>query len=307
LGWRIARVLSLIGVVCASIGSIARADAPSVLVIAASGSAESQLSDAVREAVAELDEVKLLPAPPLDLEAAQLAIDCSDESPRCMGEIATRMGAQIVIVPSLKKRSDALELHLKCFKQRTPGQLTTAMRKQAGARLDSTLLAAVPSMVREVLELSRADDAAREGEPEPEPELTEPAASVVEEQPVAEESSDPSQRSWLGPLLLGGGGVALIAGGVVFGAMASASEDDYASREIDTVEQAESADAVRETGESQALAANLLLVTGSAALVAAGVWYLVDRPEESAPETARLIPVFSPHSAGLVLTGHFQP
>jgi hypothetical protein len=305
LGWRIARVLSLIGVICASIGSIARADAPSVLVIAASGSAESELSDAVREAVAELDEVKLLPAPPLDLEAAQLAIDCSDESPRCMGEIAARMGAQIVIVPSLKKRSDALELHLKCFKQRTPGQLTTAMRKQAGARLDSTLLAAVPSMVREVLELSRADDA--EPEREPEPELMVPASSLAEEQPVAEESSDPSERWWLGPLIVGGGGVALIAGGVVFGAMASASEDDYASREIDTVEQAESADAVRETGESQALAANILLVTGSAALVAAGVWYLVDRPEESAPETARLIPVFSPHSAGLMLTGHFQP
>lgn len=296
-----------------SLGGTARADvptngrAPSVLVIGPSAkpsSAEDDVADAVRAALAELREVTLLPPAPLDLESVQLAIDCTDESAQCMSEVATRMEAEILIIPSLKARADSLELRLRCFKQSSRGEVTTAMRKQAGTQLDSTLLDAVPSMLREVLALSASG-----AEPADESEPESPARSEAEpsgDEPEASEELDEGGGLPLGPMLLGGGGLSLIAAGLVVGVMANASEDDYASRTIDTVGQAKQADAVRERGESEALAANVLLGTGAAALIAAGVWYALDGEAESGSAHAKLRPVLGPQSAGLLLSGHWQ-
>lgn len=306
-------MIGVIAVACSSFGATARADGlalgstPSVLVIATEakpGSAEADVIDAVRDALAELREVKLLPPAPLDLDAVQLAIDCTDESARCLGEIATRMEAQIVVIPSLRKRADALELQIKCFKQGAPGGAIAAMRKQAGTRLDATLLDTVPSMLREVLELTVAEEEATELE---QPVLPEPERATEEEEHAA--STRPASTIFglpLGPVLLGGGGLTLLAAGLVVGAMASSSEDDYASRPIDTVEQAKQADAVRETGEREALIANVLLGTGAAAVIAAGVWYAIDGSTEGAPAHATLRPVLGRQSAGLVFSGRFQ-
>jgi hypothetical protein len=293
-------------VTCSLIGATARADSlthgdpPEVLVIAAQskpGSAEADVTEAVRAALAELSEVKLLPPSPLDLEAVQLAIDCTDESARCLAEIATRMKADIVIIPMLKARADSLELRVRCFWQ---GAVTTAMRKQAGTQLDAALLDAVPSVLHELLPLG---DPPAEPVPasEPEPaELGEP--ELAGEEPASVEGDEGGGLP-LGPMLLGGGGLSLIAAGLVVGVIANASEDDYASRTIDTVEQAKRADAVRERGESEALAANVLLGTGAATLIAAGVWYALEGETESAPAHATLRPVLGPHSAGLLLSG----
>lgn len=309
----IAVACSFIG---ASSGASARADAlarggsPSVLVIAAQtrpGSAEAEVTDAVRDGLAELSEVKLLSPSPLDLEAVQLAIDCTDESARCLAEIAIRMEADIVIIPSLKARTDSLEVQLRCFDQGSPRNgVTTAMRKQAGTQLDSTLLNAVPSMLREVLGLSASEAEPAESEPEPVV-LSEPEPASDDTQ-ASTQSDDAGGGLPLGPMLLGGGGLSLIAAGIVAGVMANASEDDYASRTIDTVEQAKQADAVREQGESEALAANVLLGVGAGALIAAGIWYVLDDRAESPPSLAgaSLRPVLGPQSAGLLFRGHWQ-
>lgn len=284
----------------------ARADfegTPGVLVIAAqarSGSDDAEIITAVRDAIADLNEVRLLPPSPLDLEAVQLALDCDDESAECLGEIAERMEAEIVIVPSLKPRRDALELHLTSFK-RGARDTTTALRKQAGTQLDTILLAALPGMLREVLQLR-----AREQEPiapigTNEPTLAADPAPVREAEPESATSSLP-----LGPVLLGGGGLALVAAGIVVGALASSTEDDYASQEIDTEAQAKRADDLRVRGQNEALAANILLGTGASALVAAGIWYLLQAQSEREPETASVRPMLAPGSAGLVLTSAWR-
>jgi hypothetical protein len=307
-------LVSVLVVTCSLIGATARADSltrsdtPKVLIIGAPakpGSAEAEVTEAVRAALAELSEVELLPPSPLDLEAVQLAIDCTDESSQCLGEIATRMNAEILIIPSLKVRAESLELRLRCFKQSPRREVTTAMRKQAGTQLDSTLLDAVPGMLREALALGSSEAEPVE-DSAPDPLASRNAERTGEEPHADEESGDTGLGLPLGPILLGGGGLSLIAAGLVVGAMANASENDYASRTIDTVEQAKRADAVRERGESEALAANVLLGTGTAALVAAGVWYLLDRETESAPAHASLRPVLGPQSAGLLLSGHWQ-
>jgi hypothetical protein len=312
------KVIAAIAMACLWIASSARADMlarggkPRVLVIAAKakpGSAEAELIDAVRAALADLPEVRLLPPSPLDLEAVQLSIDCTDESAQCFGEIATRMEAEIVVVPSLKRRADTLELRVECYERGASSGVVTAMRKQAGRQLDSTLLDAVPGMLREALKLESKEEP--EPEPEPEPELAR-AELPRDSSPEPAAASVPRDDSAggglpLGPVLLGGGGLSLVVAGVVVGAMASATEDEYASRTIESAGQAERADALRERGKSEALAANVLLGTGAAAIVAAGVWYLLDMPAaEHAPAHARLTPVLGPSSAGVLFTGRFQ-
>jgi hypothetical protein len=279
-------------------------DTPGVMVIGAearAGSADAEVIAAVRDALSELDEVKLLPPSPLDLEAVQLAIDCGDESPQCLGEIAERMDAEIVIVPSLKPRRDALELHLTSFKLGA-NATTTALRKQVGTQLDATLLDTVPGMLREVLQLPARDEEERIAPIDTnEPTLAPEPVTGREAEPESASSSLP-----LGPVLLGGGGLALVAAGIVIGAMASSTEDDYASLQIDTEAHARRADDLRVRGQNEALAANILLGTGASALVAAGIWYVLDAQSEREPEAASVRPLLAPGSAGLVLTSMWR-
>jgi hypothetical protein len=305
-------------IACLWIGSpsLAHAQAaPSTLVIAAAtkpGSPLAEVHDAIREALEKLDGVRLLPPSPLDLDAVQLAIECPDTSARCLREIATLMDAEIVLVPSIKTKKDALELRVTCFKADARSAPATAMRKQAGTRLDATLLDAVPGMLREVLELEDARVVAavepedKEPDEEHESETQAPAEEPVDTQASTGQPQGAHSDFPLGPVLVGSGGVALLATGIVLGAIASSTEDDYASYPIDTEQQASAADALRAKGESQALAANILLGTGAAAIVVAGIWYIATGQTERAPTHATLRPLLGPHTAGLMLAGPWE-
>lgn len=298
-----AALASVIAIFGLGLGATARADVPRTLVISSSaepGSPAAQVNDALRKALGALSEVQLLPPSPLDLEAVQLALDCTGA---CLPEIADRMGAQIVIIPALKQRAEALELELTCFREDAKSPPRVAMRKQPGTRLDASLLDAVPSMVREVLELEGDEPGAAAAEPGPEPAA---AAPIEESGEGADEPATATDSLRLGPVLLGGGGLVLLAAGVVVGIVANATEDEYASRDIGNDAQAKAADNQRVTGENQALVANILLGTGAAAVVAAGIWYVLDGDREHAPGQAMLRPVLGPGTAGLVLAGHWE-
>jgi hypothetical protein len=262
---------------------------------AKAGSQEAEVIEAVRDALTELDGVRLLPPPALDLEAVQLAIDCSDQSAQCLSEIATRMNAEILILPRLEKSSDALHLYITRFQEGSAPAF--AKSTQAGTRLDATLLDAVPSMLRELLAIEEEAQAM-------DPSLALPPQT---EPPIAIER-EPDRGVPLGPVLLGGGGLLLITTGVVVGAIASATEDEYASRTIDTPERAKAATVLRENGKDQALAANVLLGTGAAALVGAGVWFVLAGGFDSEYERsqASLRPMLGPGNAGLVLAGSWE-
>jgi len=164
-----------VGLVVSLVSSAARADVPSAIVIAKSSKPNSDLArvtSAVRDALEELELVELLPAPALDLEAAQLAIDCSEENARCLGELANRMEARVVIVPSVRKQSDGLELRLLAHDRSSSAAPALAMRKQAGVKLSPALLEAMPSMLREIHEAEEPiepEAEAEQEEPEPSP------------------------------------------------------------------------------------------------------------------------------------------
>ncbi|MDD9934230.1 MAG: hypothetical protein OXT09_11540 [Myxococcales bacterium] len=111
----------------------------------------------------------------------------------------------------------------------------------------------------------------------------------------------PSERPLpLGPLLLGGGGVALVGVGLAFGAMAKSEEDEYAMLEVSDAAQAHSAADTFDSAESKALVSNVLIGAGAAVVTGAVVWWALDGDDE--PQVT-LAPWLGPAQAGLSVRG----
>lgn len=280
--------------------SVARAeDAKRTLVIAAQARSDALDAAVVRELRAALSEhaqVALMAPAPLDLEAVQLAIDCPDESARCLREVAERMEARVLIVPAVARDKAGRTLRLLYFDSKDAAEPRTVVRRVAGAAADRELPEAVPGMVHELLGV--------EDEPAELPEPSEPAPAPAPAPATADRESAPGSALPIGPLVLGGAGVGVIAAGLVVGALMQKTENDYAARTIDSEMQAQSAEMERERGQQQAVVANVLLGTGVAAVVAAGVWlaFASGGGKDSSTQTA-LVPVLGPRAVGVSLLG----
>ena len=254
---------------------------------------------ALRDAIEALDKVELLPQPALDLEAVQLAIDCPDESARCLGEVAQRLKAQLLLAASIERKGDETVLRVLYYDRRGDEAPRTLERRAQLGEPEQKLLDAIPEMVRELLgEPAPAEPAAAPAEPS-EP-LPAPAAAT------SAPAASPSHPLPLGPLLLAGGGAVAIGTGLVFGALMKSTERDYAARPVETEMQAQLADQDRERGKQQALIANVLLGTGVAAVVAAGIWLGVDIKSREQPPQAALVPGVGPGSASVTLLGTWE-
>jgi hypothetical protein len=295
-------------------GAVARAQTERrVLVIPAQaneGGPEVAAEREARAALESLDGVALLPQPPLDLEAVQLAIDCPDESAKCLEQVAKRMKADVLIVPSVKRGDGALTLRLLCFDASAGAAPRALERKQRGGTLERETLDAVPGMVRELLGIEP------ESEPEPAP-AAEPTEDIAPPttQPTAVDE-DQNARLPLAPVLVGAGGLSLVAAGLVVGAMMQSTQHSYAMRTIATQDDVLRAEEERQRGKDQALAANVLLGVGAAAVVGAGVWLAIElkhnaaKPAEPAADDgeepqARLVPLLGAKTAGVALIGSF--
>jgi hypothetical protein len=282
----------------------ARASVPTSTIVIASragGDAkQAAFERQVRSALSRYETVELLPPPPLDLEAVQLAIDCEDESVSCLTEVAERLKAQALVVVAFEGKGDAGSLRLLYFDRKGGQEPRSVARKASGKELESELRNAIPDLLGELLAVEEEPAAEEAVENKAEP-AAPPEATQAE--PGA------SQKLPLGPILLGGGGVAVLAAGVVVGLAAKSTEDTYAGRTIDTQAQAEQADRDRKLGKQQALVASVLLGTGFATLVAAGIWFGVDTMAEGGerkPEGTALLPVVGPRSAGVSLQGTWE-
>jgi hypothetical protein len=75
------------------------------------------------------------------------------------------------------------------------------------------------------------------------------------------------------------------------------------SARVETEAQARAAVDARSTGETQALAATVLLAVGGAAIAAAGIWFAVEVSGGSEQTTA-FSPMLGPHQVAFVLTHH---
>jgi hypothetical protein len=132
-----------------------------------------------------------------------------------------------------------------------------------------------------------------------------PAATPLPEGPM-----EPPTSHWrvpVAPLILGGAGVLTLAGGIIAGAMMQSTHSQYERLLVETKQDAQQADDLRSTGQTQATVANVLFGVGGAAVLAAGIWLLVDhqlssRREAALTMTSELQPMLGPQQLGLVFT-----
>jgi hypothetical protein len=259
---------------------------------------------ALREAL-EARKLELAPAPALDLDATQLALDCIDTSARCLRQVAERTHGDVLVAPSLKRRGGQLELRILYFAV-SDEDSRFAARRSAGKRLDADTVNAVPAMVEELFGAAKPSAAPAEAAPLPAPEAqSEPAAepTSISIEDNASASSE-HRRVPVVPLIIAGGGVVLVGAGALMGALMSDTQRDYEHQQVTNMAEAEKADELRARGKRQALMADVLFGVGGAAIAAGGVWLVLALTHRDA-QTA-VVPELGPDHAGLRVAGKWS-
>ncbi len=282
---------------------------------------DAALSRELERALLQLGQYEVLPRPAFDLEAVQLAIDCVEESVECLRQVAQRTHAQIVIAPTIERAQGAIVLSLLYFDAKTGAPPRKVARKQRGTTLDRDTYDALPGLLRQLLPSTGATETAAKPaakpkaaplpqlKPVPAPEPADAseaeAESTAETQAALASAEEPPRAKSvpLGPILLGAGGVAMLATGAVFGALVNGAENDFAELDIRTEDDVMKAEDDIDSGETHALVANVLLGAGAAVVVGAGIWLAIDLSMGREPSEVALVPVIGKDYAGLSLSG----
>jgi hypothetical protein len=259
---------------------------------------DASLNRKLLDALEQMAVVELLPQPALDLESAQLALDCMEQNARCLREVAEHAKADVLIAPMVTRADGKTELTLLYFDAQSDEAPHKVVRRQRGDELTSATLDAIPAMLRELFGSEETT-----AEPEHDAEHGEPAAPAKE--PAAASSS---KHIPLGAVLLGGVGVVGIGSGIALGVMMRDTQHKYSALAVQTPAQADAAERQRKQGQGQALGANLLLGAGIAALAASGIWLAISLTREDHPDEQRaaLVPLLGSDRAGLVLAGELE-
>ena len=268
------------------------------------GKGNAEVDRALRSALQARSDVEVAPAPALDLEAMQLAIDCTGVNTPCLREVAERTNGEVLIAPTLERKSQTVELRILYFS--TKDAVTRyAAHKEHGKRPTRETLDAIPGLLDELFASSKpaAEPAPAAAElPAPEPE---PAADTAPTT-IDDSATEPSEGKPLpvAPLIVAGGGGVLLGAGLVVGLLANKTEDDYADQPVTNAAQAATADDLRQRGKNQALIANVLLGLGAATIAAGGIWLLAASSSGNASQTA-VLPDVGPDHAALQVSGRW--
>lgn len=261
---------------------------PSASILRAAGAdaeATASLDRLLRERLDSLDVVRLERAVELDLEQVQLALGCMGETEPCLRAVAEQLSSDIVLSPSLTRAGEAWVVSVTLFDARE-----SAVRRVA--RRDATVSAVLgdaESLLRELFGLppvatsSHGDGVLGSGTPRP--------------------PSAPGLSPW--PFVLIGVGAAAIIGGSVAGGLAAADQGAYESSRPMTAMQVDETLSLLSRAQSEALAANILWVTGAAFAVGGLIWLLVAGNDDSSSPIA-LMPGVGPEGASLSLAGRFE-
>jgi hypothetical protein len=300
-------ILALCGASTARAESAKRAHMPSAVLLATGGapSGGEALDSVIQAGLEELALVNITARPGMDLGALQLALDCVAETTQCLRAVTTQSGAQILIAPTVQRTPSELILTLLRFDARGDGDMRRVLRRFPGKTLGSAALDAVPEMLRELFGLPPKPKPAAEAPAPKTPPATKPpppAPLPLPEGPMEPAASRPTP---VGPLVLAGAGVLVIGGGVVAGLMMQATQDKLNKHAPTTKTEVDTALDTKSTGQTQQTVANVLFAVGGAAVVAGGIWLIVElsKPRPQYDETlTSLRPALGPHQLGLVLT-----
>jgi hypothetical protein len=193
---------------------------------------------------------------PVEYAEIQLSVGCSDETPACVETIARAATVSVFLVRELSTGEEGtVRLELRYFDSASTDP-PRAVRREAPSASRDSLVAAMPSLVRELFGIPEVVAAPAEhpstsqASPRPEP-LGARAAEVGV--PVL-------------PLIVIGAGAIVLGAGIVVGAFAASDYDAWKKRPIDSMVQAERANAELDDLETRALVANVLMPVGAIAL-----------------------------------------
>ena len=281
---------------------------------AAEQSALSPLAAALDPVLAEqlgkAPQLTIVATPALDLPSLQLAVDCVGETPSCLAQAAEHAHAEAVLAPSLSRTGNEVVLSLLYYDpRRSAGSLRVVTRRVPRDAGDSAVLSAGSALVQELFgapPLTAAEPPAPEPAPQPPPPEPEPSASLVHDSTLDPERPAPRSPSLVAPLTLGIAGVIGVGVGVAFGVAASSGEDAYAKQRVTTPADAARANDRYDSAARSALISNVSIGVGAAALMAAVVVWLVQRPSGRKDSLASASPRLVLAPGQLALTGDWR-
>lgn len=314
--WQFCLAVTVAGLTCLTWGGpVAFAQAgrnddgsPSAILLATHvqrGKPVVELDKQIRKAVVEHAPVHLLDGAPKKLSSLQTAARCRDESVSCLRSVAQAAGVEVLLGATLERGAGELTLSFLAYDARADA-ITRVAHWQDGSEVTAETYAALPSLLAALF-------------PEPGPpdmDFVAEANAASTEKPAGTVDMDLSdvrtpERSFLGPVLVAGGGALLLGAGVVTGLMLNSTQSDYSDKDVLTRADAERADALRSRASTQASLANVFYGLGSVALVASTAWLAVElwssgnKREAASTATAKtvttLAPWVTPRQLGLVL------
>lgn len=310
--------LALLALMFASTSSLAVAQGSEPLRVvlfktAADDNGSSELAAALDPVVSSelrsIPGVRIAASPALDLPSMQLAIDCVGETAECLRAAAQQADADGLVAPSVRRIGGDSVVTVLRYDAGRAIAMQGVSRRYSGERATEDALAGVSAMLRELFDVTPP---AAQAPPPSAASLPEPApVPATDSQPMASEPVARASRLPVLPIVLGAVGVAFIGAGIGFGVAADASEDastkhvvpDGSSRR-EAAATFDRAIAEYESGETQAVIANVGFGVGAAALVAAGVLlvlHLRDEPERAPSASLQLSPQLAPHALGMEL------
>jgi hypothetical protein len=274
-----------VGILCMTLGAPASAqDRPTATVLTTqrTGVEEGQGAAFDRTVRARLDGlgvVRTEGAVALDLEQIQLALGCMGETTECLSAVASETNTTIIVVPSLAMSGGTILATILVFDARDSS--IRRGTRETPASDSSGLLGSVEGLLREVFGL--------------------PAAAVVEDHDV---TPPPPARPGLSPVpivVIAIGGVALIAGAIV-GGLSIGDASTYQGMPLSTMEQIDAAQSVLSRQQTEALAADGLLIGGGVVALAGLIWQMAAGNEDGSSPLA-LAPILSSTQVGIALSG----
>jgi len=226
---------------------------------------------------------------PIEYEEIQLTVGCGDQSRECLSAIAGMAQVSGVVLRSVVKSGSALQLDLVYFD--TSSQDEPARASVTGDA--AQLAAAVPSLVRKLFGI---------------PDVAPPVAAappVANSAPAAATDAAPSGSGGVNTLTIAsivtlavGVGVGLA--GVVVGASASSTFDDYKNTAVTDEASARRANSTFSDAESKATVANILMPLGGALVVGGAIMLVLGLGADSEDAPATQV-ALAPMSQGGVL------
>ncbi len=303
----VAAVLSSVATSSSAVAQVApgKAHKPSAVVFStASSKGGAPLDSVLQSALQDLEVVQVSARPGLDLSAVQLAIDCVSETPSCLRAVASQTSAEVLIAPSIQSTPSELVVSILRFDARD-NTTKRVVRRQDGSSLRSETLDAVPAMLRELFGLPPPAPKQPVATPEP----TADEVPAPETMPLIEPPQDPEdvyRPMPVGPWILAGAGALVIGGGAVFGALGASNNDKFNDHpEPENEPDVHELEDLESTAKTQKTIANIMFGVGAAAMVAGGIWLIVDLAQPARRERdwrTRVSPAFGPGSVGLSVT-----